>query len=284
MIKAKDVVGLRIVSLKDGKELGTIEDILYDPSSQQVKALLLQKSGLFSEEKALILPNIYAIGKDAVTVNSADAIQSVSSLGDPISEMAKNDQYLDKTRVLTEDGTDLGKVTDIYFDQTTGAVTEFEVSQGLLKNAESGKKRVAISDIVTVGEEATIVKNYTEDHMEEQAKNQGVSGAVNKAKDQTPEMLDRAKAKAEDLAQAAKKKFEEVKNKPEMKQAADQFKQDMTDLKHKVKQGAESAKDKVLEVRRDQDPMHNVQGEVRVKETERDVTIVADGEPKDPGK
>ncbi len=47
-IKGKDVIGLKILTLDDGRKVETVSDIVYDPTQQKVTALIVSNGGLFS--------------------------------------------------------------------------------------------------------------------------------------------------------------------------------------------------------------------------------------------
>ncbi len=136
--------------------------------------------------------DIKSIGKDAVIVESSDVLKRASDIKSRASYIAKENKYLTKTKIITEDGVELGNVTDVYFDDKTGNVADLEVSQGTLHNIKSGKKRVKVEDVLTVGEDATIVKGYIEENMKEQAQNEGIQAerALLKGKYKTQEVVD----------------------------------------------------------------------------------------------
>lgn len=213
VVKGNDTIGLKVVTLEDGTQIGTVKDIIYDPGSHEVRALLLEAAGLFSEAKVVLIDNIHSIGQDAVTIMSGDMVTNASEAPGPVSVITEDNQYLTKTHIVTEDGNDLGQVTDIYFDPHTGKVSELEVSQGLIKNVQSGKKRVRVSDIITVGKDATIVRAQTEQVLDEQGQTQGVQGAWNqtqqkaqefKESPQTQSFMDTVSEKAQQAKQATK--------------------------------------------------------------------------------
>jgi uncharacterized protein YrrD len=213
-LKGQDVIGLKIISVKDGKELGKVDDIVYEPNENKVKALLVSAGGIFSDAKVIPFELISSIGKDAVMIKDENEIKNAGETDKNVAHIAKKGDYLTKTKIVTQDGTELGNVTDIYFDDQTGDVQEFEVSKGGVQDLATGRKRVKVQDIVTVGKDATIVSNYTEADVENQEG--GAKGALNQAKEQV------------------KQKVEEIKQDPRVQ-----------DVKQKVQSGLESAQEKV---------------------------------------
>ena len=53
--KARDIIGLPVVTFSTGGKLATVEDLLIDPERRQVLALLIGEGGLFSSARAIPL-------------------------------------------------------------------------------------------------------------------------------------------------------------------------------------------------------------------------------------
>lgn len=245
-VKGKDVIGLKIITINDGKEIGTVRDVIYDPGENTVRALLVDDAGWFSDAKVIAIPDVESVGENAVMIRSQEMIKKAADVGEGVSNIAKDDQYLTKTQIVTENGTELGTVSDILFDPETGLVSEFEVSQGLLKNAQSGKKRVRVNDIITVGKDATIVRGYTEESFDRQSQEQGISGAVHQAREQAPSVAERIRDTATNAAETVREKATEIRKHPKTQQMGDSFRQ-------KTAEAAETIKSKAGEIRKNQD-------------------------------
>lgn len=253
LIKGKDVIGLKVITLEHGQIIEDIDELVYDPQDTKVKALVVDEGGWFSDAKVILFEDIQTIGKDAVIISSAAVIKKASDVTERVHRIIKNDNYLTTNKVITEDGTDLGHVSDIYFDQQTGNVIEMEVSQGALKNVQSGKKRVKVADITRVGEDVTIVKQIVEDELEQQAQQQGVQGAVQTARNKTPDIFDQAKQKFTEFSQTTKEKaqqfteqtqqkVQEIKEDPRTQNKIGAFKGKAKQMRDTVEQKTEQAK------------------------------------------
>jgi uncharacterized protein YrrD len=222
-IKGKDVIGLNVIDINTGTILETVDDIAYNPSTHRVEALLVNTGGLFSSAKAIHIDDVHNIGEDAVIVHDSNAIKSVKDLDDTVHSIADSNKHLVKTNVLTSEGKELGKVTDIYFDSANGTVSQMEVSQGGLKTISEGKKSIKPSDIVTIGADATIVSTYTEMKFEKQAETGGLKGKLNETKDKVAEVAANTKERVEnnvdkvaessgEITESVKKKSAELKD------------------------------------------------------------------------
>ncbi|GAB4145335.1 MAG: hypothetical protein OHK0017_04800 [Patescibacteria group bacterium] len=227
-IKATNVIGLKVISTKTGTEIETVNDVIYDPATNKVMAILVDNGGWFSDAKVILTSDIQSIGSDAVIVGSADVIKRAAEIPQRIANIARGGNYLTKTHVVTETGVKLGDVTDVFFEMPSGQVTELEVSEGAIANIASGKKTVRIQDIVTVGEDAIIVRAYTEQAFQEQGQNKGVQGAVAAGASTTGSVLSQAGEKAKELVNQAGEKLSEAKeniaNHPQVQKVSQDFK------------------------------------------------------------
>ena len=210
IIKGKNVVGLNVVTIDDGSIVETVDDIAYDPSDHKIVALLVDSGGLFSSAKAIHMDDVRNIGDDAVIIPTASVIKSVKDLGNDVRSISDSNKHLVKTNVLTVDGKELGKVTDIYFDSTNGEVDSMEVSQGGLKTLTEGKKSIKPADIVTIGADATIVSTYIELKLEAQGEEGGLKGALNDAKENVQDAADTASERIKEATETTREKATEL--------------------------------------------------------------------------
>lgn len=236
IVKGNDIIELKIISLQDGQELERVKDIIYDPYTNEIRALLIDKGGWFSDAKVVLTKDIHSIGEDAVIIPSENHIKKASDVPKRIASIAKDNQYLTKTNIITEQGKEIGFVTDIYFDSVTGQVSEIEVSQGLLKNIQSGTKRVKVADILTIGENTTIVKSYTEEKFEEQGQHYGIQGSMNTAKHQTTSVIEQVKQKTQELTQRTQDTLHAMKESPRTDRIIGQVRNEAKQTQKKLKQ------------------------------------------------
>lgn len=272
IVKGTKVIGLDIYTVADGKQIGKVNDIVYDPHENKVLALITDEGGWFSDAELIMMSDVHNIGDKAVLVEKEDNVKKASDVPQKVNSIAKSDNDLTSNKIITEDGQNLGKITDIYFDTITGEVIEFEVSQGALLDAGSGKKTVKISDIITIGEDATIVSGYTDRKFDKQSEGRGLKGALNQAKQtaqesgkkiqdkyqevkedpHTQQMVQKAKDKTEEVSEASKAKMaemkekaEETKDSPETKEMMEKGKKKVSKAKKATKRMASDAKKQV---------------------------------------
>lgn len=157
MIKALDCLGLDVITINEGQKLASVKDVIYDQGSQKILAFLLDEGGIFVDPHIILTSDVKKIGQDALMIETAEDVQSAANVDETIRSIARDKIFLTKTKMVTTEGKSLGRVSDIYFDPLTGQVLEFELNQGI-KNLASNKKRVKVGDIISIGQDATVVK------------------------------------------------------------------------------------------------------------------------------
>lgn len=79
-------------------------------------------------------------------------------------------------------------------------VIELEVSQGAIKDIQSGKKTIKVSDIISMSQEAIVVKATAEEETKKQSEEKGAKGVMTK------------------LSSNIKEKAENIKENPKIKE------------------------------------------------------------------
>jgi uncharacterized protein YrrD len=157
MRKALDVVGLPIVCLETGEEIGNVRDILCD-LDWRVLGVVLQEGNWFHSGAYIPSEHIYAVGEDCLTVTGKDAITSLQTLAesDTVGLVTGKRKLKGKT-VITTAGEHLGKVEDVYFSSDWEKLVAYELSNGWIADVTAGRKRLSTAPTVAISEENLIV-------------------------------------------------------------------------------------------------------------------------------
>ncbi|MFI1940839.1 PRC-barrel domain-containing protein [Streptomyces purpureus] len=107
--------GRAIVSLSTAETLATVTGLAIAPSPARIAALRVKTK---APGTLITWNHVQALGPDAITVRSADDIQTDDGTNTPADD--RHDPL--GKRVLTETGHDLGTLKDIEFDATTGHI------------------------------------------------------------------------------------------------------------------------------------------------------------------
>lgn len=154
--KWSELQGIAVVSLADGKKVGTCDDFYFEPRTQEVYALRV-KTGLLSH-KMLPVASISAIGKDAVTTVNEGELRGESE-GEPV-VTALAGQNLHKYRVLSESGNLVGTIGNILFDVTTPTkpqIAAFELAGGLRELLGRRYPTFPAAQVVSYGQDVLVI-------------------------------------------------------------------------------------------------------------------------------
>ena len=189
MRKGSDIVGKPIVAYATGEKIGRVRDLIFDQERNCLVALLVQERGFMSDARVLPLAAIQSIGLDAAIVNHADQI--ISAKADvQVAAILDRNNIISGTQIMTVAGQDLGKMVDLYFDETTGAIEGYEVSGGIFADAYSGRSFVPAVQTLKIGKNYAFVPTMVADLMEEQV------GGIKAAIQETSEQVQAAAHKA----------------------------------------------------------------------------------------
>jgi uncharacterized protein YrrD len=152
--KGRDVIGLPVISLATGKELGVVEDLIWSHEELKITHLVVNAKGFLNRTWYIPLEEVKGIGDDAVTVDGEEILEKgeCQPEGKRVNEIAGG-------VVVTEEGRNLGTLEDVFFDGP-GRLLGYEVSTGLVGDLLSGRMIMPPEMVVTWGKEA-VIASYT---------------------------------------------------------------------------------------------------------------------------
>ncbi|MEW5954395.1 MAG: PRC-barrel domain-containing protein [Bacillota bacterium] len=150
----KQIVGLPLYGLAEGREIGTVKGFVCNPGEGKVDALLLDGEAYYLELRAILIDTVVGIGDFAVTVNNASLARRVTTQP-TVYALLQHDVKVLGSRVLTREGKLIGTVTEIAIDEKTGVIAGCELTPA---NAEKAAGFIRRSDIITYGSQHLVVK------------------------------------------------------------------------------------------------------------------------------
>ncbi len=177
--KAREIIGLPVVTFNTGRKIADVEDMILDPARPQVLALVVQEKSLFHSARVIPFGYISAIGPDAVVIPDGKAVVDLNRLKDKQLRALDNEQVVRGLRVLTDDGRRLGTVADMLIDTNTGEIKGYYMSIGRVLDVTQGTRYLPATGVVNMGQRVLYVSPQTADEMEAQVG--GWSGALDQA-------------------------------------------------------------------------------------------------------
>ncbi|SDD00792.1 Uncharacterized protein YrrD, contains PRC-barrel domain [Paenibacillus sp. UNCCL117] len=164
--RTRDVIGLPVICVQTGKQVGAIKDVLLD-DEWQVRAFILSDGHWFQEANCVEWEGVVAIGDDAVTIEREDLIKPLEA-EESWRLLLGGSRRIKGLPLLTVNGNQLGFVDDVYLDGESGRkVIGYEVTEGFISDLKEGRKWLPMPDSVKVGEDALIVPVHASEALEE---------------------------------------------------------------------------------------------------------------------
>lgn len=154
MKKSKEIVGLSVISISEGLEIGQVKGLLVNPKEKNIEFLLLDEKGFSSELKGIPFLSAEAIGEFAVIVDTKSGIIDIMKVG-ILRDAFNLDVDIIGIKVITTKGRYLGDVTEYSVDAGEGAIQSF-FYQSKEDNTEYS---IPAANVITVGKEALIVED-----------------------------------------------------------------------------------------------------------------------------
>ena len=151
MKPTKEIIGLRIISISDGTQVGVVKDFVINPQGKTIDFLIVDQPTGYFGAKIISFSDILGVGEFAVTIPQVDTIQDVSQNAEA-QKLLNSDIRVIGTKVLTKKGHLIGTVTEIQIEEENGKIAAciFE---------ENGKVyEVKAEQIITLGKELLIVE------------------------------------------------------------------------------------------------------------------------------
>lgn len=152
MKKSVEILGLPIISLSEGKELGNSRFLVINPEQGEVAALVVDDEKWYKGPKLLPFSAVIAIGEYAITINSSSDILPIAEAAD-MEKLLDNNIKVIGTKVITKSGRIQGKITEIIIDDN-GAISTCE-----LEDAAGEKVELPASRVFTYGKDVTIISD-----------------------------------------------------------------------------------------------------------------------------
>lgn len=115
IVRAGDLIGMPVVTLDEGRIVGEVRDVLFDPRQSTFVGFTLRGRGLLSSPLIGYMPGpaIGSIGRDAVMLESESLLERGR---DAIRRQIADHREVPGSEVVTESGAELGSISDIVLE------------------------------------------------------------------------------------------------------------------------------------------------------------------------
>ncbi|MBE8950387.1 MAG: PRC-barrel domain-containing protein [Quinella sp. 3Q1] len=127
MKKSVEILGLPIISITEGRELGVSKSLLIDAKNGVVAAITIEDDDWYRGVKLIPYEAIIAIGEDAVTITHSENILNLEEAGDYERLLVENIRVIG-TKAITKTGRIQGKVTEVFIG-AGGRIEKCEITK-----------------------------------------------------------------------------------------------------------------------------------------------------------
>ena len=148
--------GMAVVSVANGKKIGSCEDFYFEPKARSIYALRV-KTGLLSH-KLVPVASINAVGQDAITIPNEEVLRDESDLGGMATLLSG--EGLKNSRVMSDGGKLVGTIGNTLLDTGTPndlRVAAFELSGGIREQLSGKHPTFEASQVVSYGQDVLVV-------------------------------------------------------------------------------------------------------------------------------
>lgn len=150
MKKSAEILGLPIISITEGRELGTSKTLVIDAKNGLIAAITVEDEEWYRGVKLIPYDSIIAIGDDAITILHSDKILGLSQVGDFESMLDANIKILG-TKAITRTGKIRGKISEIFVGDD-GKIEKCEIQAN-----DGSISEVSAADISIFGKQVTMI-------------------------------------------------------------------------------------------------------------------------------
>ena len=126
MKKSVEILGLPVISITEGRELGMSKTLLMDARNGLVAAITIEDEDWYRGVKLIPYESVIAIGDDAVTITNSENILKLDDAGDYEALLDDNIRVIG-TKAITKSGTIQGKITELYIGDD-GKIEKCEIT------------------------------------------------------------------------------------------------------------------------------------------------------------
>ena len=150
MKKSVDILGLPVISITEGRELGMSKTLLIDAPNRVVAAITIEDEDWYRGVKLIPYDNVIAVGEDAVTINNSENILTLDAAGDFETLLDDNIRVIG-TKAITRSGVIQGNITEIFIGED-GSIEKCEITA-----PEGSTSEVTADQVSIFGKEVTVI-------------------------------------------------------------------------------------------------------------------------------
>ena len=120
MIKYHEIIGMQVISIKEGRKLGVINNLSIDLNEKRVVGFLTENQD--AEHMLLPIENIKSYGKNFIMFSSETDLPKMEDLAGMANDMTLAEKIIG-LKIITNEGENFGEIDSFCFDEKHGFIT-----------------------------------------------------------------------------------------------------------------------------------------------------------------
>lgn len=166
MLKGSDLIDKPVVIYNNPASIGVIQDLIFDYTSNQVIAFVIDKPGWRNHAHIIPWGGIHSISNNGLVARSKNMVVVANQLY-RVRQILERENLVKGMPIITLDGRHLGIKTDFYFSELTGAVQGYETKGGIFAEHDSDSSFIPVVPSLKVGKNAAYLSEQVTRQMEE---------------------------------------------------------------------------------------------------------------------
>ncbi|KIL46214.1 PRC-barrel domain-containing protein [Jeotgalibacillus campisalis] len=126
MKNSTELIGLPVISITDGLEIGTVKSIVVNPEKRSVDFIAIEHEDWQTSVRAIPFKKIIGLGEYAVTVEQSSAIIDLNEI--PLANQLLNRKIaITETKAMSKKGRLIGEIKEYYFNEDSGLIEHLEI-------------------------------------------------------------------------------------------------------------------------------------------------------------
>ncbi|OPX89256.1 PRC-barrel domain-containing protein [Pelotomaculum sp. PtaB.Bin117] len=158
MKNSRQVLGLPVLSIEEGKQIGIVKHLVLNPELGKVSYLLVEDAAWYLGLKTMPFEAVQGIGEFGLTIGSRSALSAVADSPEVIALLEKN-LRLPGTQVLSKKGRLVGTIDDFIIDENNAGIMGCQLT---LVRGEKPAGIIPRKSILTFGRDFLVVEENIE--------------------------------------------------------------------------------------------------------------------------
>lgn len=162
MKKSTEILGLPIISITEGMEIGKVKSLVINPEKGSLDFITIEHEDWQVSVRAIPFKKVIGIGEYALTIETENSVIDLNEI--PIANQLVNKKIkITDAKVMTRKGELLGSVREYFTDEENGQVIGMQVKVG------DHEVILPSETVLTYGKDILIVTEDASSHFLEQA-------------------------------------------------------------------------------------------------------------------